>query len=382
MPGDAPTLSIGPMRRLRRWHTWLVVWRVHRWLGLGLGALLILLSASGSLLVVHYELESWIERDLHSVTPPTGPASPRLLLADLARQVAPLAPDGFRLFRVMPGADENATHRILFRAPDSSDRWVALVDPWTGSIVWSGYEDSLLTSWLLGLHMHLHAGRAGYYMTGIAGVALAVLALTGIYIHRDRLTQFWRHPFRLRMGWRVAFADLHKWIGIFALYFPVMLGITGALYCLSILTASTTSSPASPFNPAQLAPIEPMFVTALEKLPRAEIRRAQIPASAGGAVSLLLVHRDAPVWQKFSRADFDAITGELRTVRAAADAPAGAQFRSMLAPLHFGLYGAPWVKWAYFVGGLAPALLAFSGAAIWWLRRRSSGKAGSAIALE
>jgi uncharacterized iron-regulated membrane protein len=113
-----------------------------------------------------------------------------------------------------------------------------------------------------------------------------------------------------------------------------------------------------------------MFATARAQLPGAEVFRAQLPAADGGVVGVLLLHRAAPVWQKFSRVEFDAATGALRTVRAAAAAPFWAQFRSMLGPLHFGLYGAPWVKWAYFTGGLAPAILALSGATLWWIRRR------------
>jgi uncharacterized iron-regulated membrane protein len=367
-----PTLPLEPARRLRRWHTWLVVWRVHRWLGLGFGALLVLLSASGSLLVVHHELEHMFERELHVVSRGMDQetrATPTL--SDLARQILSTAPAGYRLFRITPADDDNGTHRIVFRAPDAPVRWVAFVEPASGRVLWSGAEESLLTPWLLGLHMQLHAGRAGYYVTGVGGVTLALLALTGLYIHRDRLTQLWRHPFRLRLGWRVAFADLHKWIGIFSLYFPVVLGITGSLYCLSILTAATPAPPAKPFDIARLAPLEPMFAVAREKLPDAEVFRAQVPAADGGIVSILLLHRNAPVWQKFSRAEFDATTGTLRAVKAAADAPFWVQFRSMLAPLHFGLYGAPWVKWAYFIGGFTPALLALTGTAIWWLRRPS-----------
>jgi uncharacterized iron-regulated membrane protein len=362
------TLPPEPARRLRRWHTWLVVWRVHRWLGLGCGALLVLLSATGSLLVVHHELEHVLERDLHRTASDPGGNPPGL--ADLARQAASLAPAGYRLFRVFPAPDDRGTHRIVFRAPDEPVRWDVFVEPATGRVLWSGPEGNRLTPWLLGLHMQLHAGRAGYYVTGVAGLGLALLAFTGLYIHRDRLTQLWRHPFRVNLGWRVAFADLHKWIGIFTLYFPVVLGLTGALYCLSILTAATPATPTKPFDPARLAPLEPMFATARERLPGAEVFRAQIPAADGGVVGVLLLHRDAPVWQKFSRVEFDAATGALRAVRAAAKAPFWAQFRSMLAPLHFGLYGAPWVKWAYFLGGLAPAALALSGTALWWIRRR------------
>lgn len=389
----ANTLPPEPARRLRRWHVWLVVWRAHRWLGLGLGALLVLLSATGSLLVVHHELEHVFEKELHVVARGTGlptrdspvastaretRATPAL--ADLARQTASLAPTGYRLFRVFPARDGQGTHRIVFRAPDEPVRWDVFIEPATGRVRWSGPEQNRLTPWLLGLHMQLHAGRIGYYVTGIAGIALALLAFTGLYLHRDRLSQLWRRPFRLHLGWRVAFADLHKWIGIFTLYFPVVLGLTGALYCLSILTAATSAAPAKPFDLNRLAPLEPMLATAREKLPGAEVFRAQIPAADRGVVGVLLLHRDAPVWQKFSRVEFDSASGALRAVKAASDAPFWAQFRSMLAPLHFGLYGAPWVKWAYFVGGLTPGALALSGTALWLIRRHANRRMPHSLA--
>jgi len=374
VPPATPALPPEPARRLRRWHTWLVVWRAHRWLGLVGGALLILMSASGSLLVVHHEIERIVERPLHLAAVPPGANPPPL--AEVARNVAAAAPAGFRLFRIMPAAGPADTHRILFRDRDSGTRWTAFVEPASGRLLWSGPDLALFTPWLLALHMHLHADRAGYAVTGIAGVALTLLALTGLFIHRDRVAQLWRHPFRLSLGWRVAVADLHKWVGLFALYFPVVLGVTGTIYCLSVLRTAPAPAVAAPFEPARLAALEPMFAQARDRLPGAEVIRAQLPAQAGGKVTVLLLHREAPVWRKFSRVEFDAATGALRAVHAAHELPAGAQFRSMLAPLHFGLYGAPWVKWAYFVGGLAPALLAATGAGIWWLRRR--GRAAGA----
>jgi uncharacterized iron-regulated membrane protein len=369
MPNSAPA-SIPPALRLRRWHSWLVVWRVHRWLGFGFGALLVLLSASGSLLVLHHELEHWLEPELHVTAPSTRADRPAL--SDLARAVAGRAPEGYRPFRILPARQANATHKFLFRAVDSPARWAIFVEPTTGRVLWSGPDQSLFTPWLLGLHMQLHAGRIGYFVTGVCGVGLVLLALTGLYIHRERLTQLWRHPFRLGLGWRVAFADLHKWVGIFGLYFQLVLGVTGALYVWSALKAAPpAAATAASFDLAGLAPLEPMLSMAREKLPDAEVIRAQLPAQPGGAVIVLLLHREAPVWQKFSRVEFDAGSGALRTVRAAAAAPARDQFASMLAPLHFGFYGATWVKWAYFVGGFTPALLALTGTAIWWLRRPS-----------
>lgn len=362
-------LSASPASRVRSWHVWLLVWRTHRWIAFGFGALLVLMSATGSLLVVHHELEALLEADRHRVAPTASPDQP---LADIVRGAAAEAPADYRPFRLMPAAEPGATHKLLLLGPDQKTRWAVFADPASGRILWSGPDQSLFTPWLLHLHMHLQLGRAGYYLTGLAGVALTLLALTGLYIHRDRLATLWRHPLRLALGWRVALADLHSWIGIVTLYFPLMLGVTGTLYALVSLDQPAAKPAAVTFSAAQLPALEPLRDAARQRFPGAEVLRLQFPAEAQGAITVLLLHRTNPPWQKFSRVEFTAATGELRRVRAADEASAGEQFRAMLAPLHFGFYGATWVKWAYFFGGLAPLALAVSGTALWWVRTRGA----------
>lgn len=368
MPVAGPSPASPPHRRtVRR-----VLWSVHSALGLTFGLLLILLSGSGALLVIHHELEDWLERDRRVVA--LSPDAP-LPLADLARRVSAIAPAGHRLFRIHPSSTPTSTHKFIFLAPDQTTRWSAFVHPTNGLILWHGPDQALFTPWLLHLHMQLQAGRAGYYVTLPAGFALVLLSVSGFWIYRHRLTALVRHPFRLRLGWRVALMDLHNWVGVASLYFTFTLGLTGALYVLTILNARPAAAAPVTFSTAALAPLEPMLAEARQRFPTAEILRAQFPARADAPVTVLLVHRDAPVWQKFSRVEFDAATGAVKQVRDARTLPAADQFRSMLAPLHFGFYGAPWVKWAYFVGGLSPALLAVSGLALWWMRRRRHQRA-------
>ena len=126
-PATTHASAIPPGLRLRRWHTWLVVWRVHRWLGFGFGALLVLLSVSGSLLVLHHELEHWLEPELHVTAPATAVVRPAL--SDLARMVTSNAPQGYRPFRILPARRADATHKFLFRASDSTARWAIFVEP-------------------------------------------------------------------------------------------------------------------------------------------------------------------------------------------------------------------------------------------------------------
>lgn len=363
---SAPLHSLAAETRVRRWHTWLVVWRVHRWLGFVAGALLVLLSATGSLLVVHHELEVWLERDRRFAREEAPPASAPL--RETAAQVAALAPSGYRLLRLLPGDTPDAAHQFIFAGP-ANERWSAFVAPGSGRVLWHGVDQALFTPWLLGLHMQLHAGKTGYVVVGLAGVGLTLLGLSGLYLHRDRLRGLWRVPLRLRLGWRVALGDLHRWIGLVAIYFPLVLGVTGTIYVVTILRAKPPVVP-DPLPIAALAPFEPMLDAARERFPDAEVLRLQFPADRNGPVVVLVVHRTNPPWQKFSRLEFDARSGAVKRVRPANAATPREQFASMLAPLHFGFYGATWVKWAYFIGGLAPGALAITGVLLWFVRTR------------
>lgn len=372
-----------PAARIRRWRTHLVVWALHRVLGLVCGALILLASITGALLVVHHELEAVVERGRQVVA--VSAAEPLPVLAQV-RAAAPLAPAGYRAFRYLPASDPGRTAKVIFVAPDGRTRWSALVDPADARVVWHGADQGLFTPWLLALHMHLHLGGWGYVVTGLAGAGLFLLGLTGLYLYRGRLGSVWRLPFRRRGGKRRAFSDLHGWLGTASIYFSLMLGLTGLIYCVTIAPGQIAAPKplAAPFDLAAHAAVEPMLAFARARFPEGNVQRVAFPAHAHAPVTLLVLERGAPVWRKFSRIEFDPANGALRAVRDARDATAREKFAALLAPLHMGFYGSELVKWLYVLGGFAPAILAFTGTAIWYLRtRRDRGRnrpAASALA--
>ena len=362
-----------PAQRIHRWHTYLIVWAVHRVLGLGFGALILLASVTGGLLVLHHELESVIERDRHTL-----PASAvtdnsiRLPIATVVRNLAPLAPEGYRAFRLMPGDTPAATDKVMFVSPDGRTRWSAFVNPYTGEVLWHGPDQALFTPWLLALHMHLHTGGWGYVVTGLSGAGLVLLGLTGLYLYRDGLGALWRAPLRLNRGPRVAIGDLHKWLGVVSIYFSLILGLTGLIYSVTIAPGQIAAPKplAAPFDLAQLAALEPLLEQTRARFPAGRVQRVAFPTSAKAPLTILVLERDAPVWRKFSRVEFDPATGAVRSIRDARNATPLQKFSALLAPLHMGFHGSPLVKWLYALGGFAPAILALSGTAIWFLRTR------------
>lgn len=367
------TTPLSPAQRIRRWNVFLWFWRLHRWLGLGLGLVLVLLSLTGSLLVVHEEWERLLYPERHVIAAPE-PGAGRSPLVPILQRLQEVAPEGFRPLRLEPGHGSTASDKVIFVGPDRTSRWSAFVNPWTGEILWRGFDQALITPWLLHLHMHLQAGKWGYVVTGLAALALVFLGLTGLWITRDRWATLLRRPFRRGRGARVAASDLHKWVGMGSLYFTFVLGGTGLWFAILIVPGQFRTSPpaelAPPFDLKRLAPLEPALAAAAREFPGSELTRVVFPWDRGVRVQVRVLHRDAPVWEKQSRMEFDPASGAwLRTVRASEMSPAE-KWRSILAPLHFGFYGSTTVKWLYALGGLAPALLAVSGTAVWYLRRR------------
>ena len=346
---------------------------MHRWRGLGLGLIIVVLSLSGSLLVMHAELERWLHPARHVIPAPVS-STVRAPLVPILQRLQAEAPPGFRPLRLEPGHDVTSSDKIIFNGPDRTSRWSAFINPWTGEVLWQGADQSLFTPWLLHLHMHLQAGRWGYLLNGLAAVALIFLGLTGLWITRDRLLTLLRRPCRFRFGWRIAASDLHKWIGLASIYFTLVLGGTGLWFAISIVPgqfrAEARAPLATPFDLGRLAPIEPAITATLREFPNSELSRVSFPADKSSRLQVRVLHRDAPIWAKQSRMEFDPVTGAPARTFRASEATTAQKWQSILGPLHFGYYGSALVKWLYVVGGAMPAVLAMSGAAIWWLRRR------------
>ena len=223
----APTLDPAAARRVRRWNWFLQLWRLHRWLGLAFGAVIVVISLTGSLLILSDEAERLLHRDRHVLPAALAPDAPRVDPADIVRALAPAAPEGFRPLRLEPALAPDRADKYVFISEDGANRrWSALVHPGTGAVLWQGLDQSLLRPWLLHLHEKLHAGSVGFVIVGLASVALTLLGLSGIVITRDRLRILLRHPCRVRLGWRVALSDLHKWLGLVGSYFTFVLGAT------------------------------------------------------------------------------------------------------------------------------------------------------------
>ncbi|MFO1212692.1 MAG: PepSY-associated TM helix domain-containing protein, partial [Paenacidovorax caeni] len=127
---------------------------LHRWVGLLLGALVLVLGMTGALLAFDPVQQAWRAR----------PEDPGLTVATLAERVARGVPGAEEIRRLPSGA-------IVVFGFDGEQAQASYVDPADGRVL-GAYQASALPRWVKNLHRAFLLGDAGRW--GAAGVALGL----------------------------------------------------------------------------------------------------------------------------------------------------------------------------------------------------------------
>lgn len=366
----------GPPRRWRR-----LVWRVHALLGLVAGAGLLVVGASGSAVVFDRALEHAVHPSLVRAADP-GPALPLDRLRAAVRRQAP----DVRLTAWYLPREAGDVHRVLGQA--GVHRVQLTVEPATGRLRDRRRDIGTLVPWLVYLHWGFTAGQWGALLTGVLALALVASSVTGLVVHRRGWAAF--RPVRHAGpgAARRRAADWHARTGLVSLVALVLLGATGfwmnrSAFHLLWGGRSEIRTLATGPDHAEAVSLDGLLATAMTRIPGFTPRVIGFPKHPGRD----LVVRGGvpsfnPLWHdRASVLAVDPATGQVRTVRDIRTAGPGAQLEAAVGPLHFGRWGGPVVGVLYVVAGLAPGLLALTGAFIWWRRTRRRPAVTSAPAV-
>ena len=184
---------------------------IHRWLGLTVGALAVVLGITGAILAFDPVQEAW-----------QAPAAPGdLSVATLVERVTRTVPDAEEIRHLSSGA-------IVVFGFVGDEAQAHYVDPADGRVL-GAWQPSALPRWVKNLHRSLLLGDAGRW--GAAGIALAMglICISALVLLLRRMGG-WR-----RLGARVR--------GSLAQRIHVVTGrVVLAVLCLTSLTALTMSA--------------------------------------------------------------------------------------------------------------------------------------------
>ncbi|OLQ91863.1 hypothetical protein BIY21_12670 [Vibrio ponticus] len=384
---NSETISVSKKQK-KKFTAGRIAFLIHSYIGLKLSIIFCIVLLSGTLAVFHEEID-WLLYEEKRVVPQTERMNPGEVLDRLQARF----PDsGISSFYT--ASDRDRTSATALKSTAGGGFTVVHIDPYSGE--YKG-ETNFLTvgNFISILHTNLFMPFIGRAFVNFFGVLCLIGLVTGLIAYR----RFWRHFFTLPRYRGVKFhrflADLHKFIGLWSLWFVLIIGVSGSWWFYHNPLVFYKVAPQIIDQP----PIEPGLsrqdVKALSKSPPVRLTSEQIviavqtydpefkitrltpPGHSGMTYAVRGTKGDLLTSHHDSTYFVHPFTGKVIDSRLMQDATFAQRFDKAMDPLHYGTFGnVGWsdllVKTIWFLFGLAMTVLSISGTVIYYKRTRSA----------
>ncbi len=341
--------------------------KVHRWLGLSLGLVLLVAAVTGSAMLVADPLDEALNEQLFHV-PQASTVNYQAVLLRLRAEVDPGASLTLR-----PPRELGESFRAIVRGEWSG---TIFLHPQTGEVLGSRGETDGLMGFLFTLHSSLFAGEAGKAVLTLSALAYLFMLATGVYLWWPAR---WRQALTVRWsagGLRALF-DWHRVTG--ALFGVVVLvSVASGAYMawppiaksISALNGTPLAVPPRANGGPPPDDVVALAVDQAEKTyPDALVGYVQVPAKADQPIRVRLRLLDDPHPNGLTSVWLDPVTAQVLQVNRWTELDPGTRAYAYIYPLHTGeLWGLPWLVLT-FVVGMALTVYAATGFLLWWKRR-------------
>jgi len=360
----------------------------HSVLGLGLAALIYVVSVTGAFTLFVPELHLWENYG----TPVAHAITPEVAAKAAENAEAQLKPGHEILNVIVYGPSEFQTYagvRLNQRPGEQGDLvstdWV--IDPSTGALL--SELDAPYAHFIEELHTVLHLPNPwGRYLVGLVGVVMFTLILSGIFAHPT----IFKDAFKMRMdrNARMAWTDMHNRLSVWGLPFHLVLTFTGAFLGVAGITVSAlafvafegdTEEAIAVINGPQpivdaapmLSPPDYAAMLELSDQPGRQfaLMVANNPKDSGQTTSVLYAEEGI---LSVRSSDIYRNDGEFLEKFGGKGSEVGARIFGAVQPLHYGTFGGYPIKLLYFVLALGLTYITSTGMMIWFKRKMQQGE--------
>lgn len=365
-------------------HTIRAWYLVHKWTSLICTAFLLMLCLTGLPLIFHDEIDALIEDQSTALSGPASSGSAPGLhpLDEMVAKALAARPGEVPTFMAFDNETPILTVTTAPR-PDSpaSDMTVHLLNRATGETVGQLREEGVM-HFLLQLHTDMFLGLPGMLFLGGMGLLFVAAIISGVVLYAPFMRKLPFGTVRASRSSRLKWLDYHNLLGIVALCWMTVVGLTGVINALAtpIVEAWQMSELAHMTNAyAGKAALPPARYGSLDKA-MAAAREAiagnnpQFIAFPGGAFSskhhyAVFFQGASPLTERMlTPALIDAETGVLTDVRRVPWYVAALLYSQ---PLHFGDYGGLPLKMLWAVLTIFTIVVLGSGLYLWLGKHRA-----------
>ncbi|MGK7370933.1 MAG: PepSY-associated TM helix domain-containing protein, partial [Candidatus Halalkalibacterium sp. M3_1C_030] len=340
------------------------------------------LSITGSILVFEHEIDRFLNRDLLTVSDPANQDLQQTAIAidESIANIQKSYSEKEILFLNLPSGGGQTIEAWLGSDPNYT---FVYTNPHTGEIIGSRTARGSFTTIVHELHAHLLTGDTGSIIVGISGIVLVLLCFTGIILWFPKVGKFIKSiSVSFRKKFKRVNYDLHRSVGFWTCLLLLLFAITGS--ALVFYTGSESllrqmlNEEVEKTEPPKSVPgaitVTDIYRAALEKakrsFPKATVSYLYLPQNKTDVITVRM--RQPAEWHPNGRTFvyLDQYSLEQKGLEDGLNTKTSTSIMNMMYPLHIGSFGGYFIKWLYFIIGLAPALLTITGVIIWWLKKK------------
>lgn len=362
---------------------------VHKWTSLVCTAFLLMLCITGLPLIFHDEIDRLTEEQPVFGMPGIGSSSTTdglLALDDMLGRALANRPGEVPLYMAFDNDQPSMTITTGPR-PDSpaAEMTIQSFDRSTGKLIGKVAEsDGGVMAFLLKLHTDMFLGLPGMLFLGVMGIAFVAALVSGVVLYAPFMRKLDFGTLRTRRSARTKWLDYHNLLGIVALAWMLVVGLTGVINAFAVpieklwkaneLAAMTREyAGREPLDPSRYGSLDTAMAEARARLPD---NNPQFIAFPGGTFSsnhhyAVFFQGDTPLTERLlTPALIDAETGRFTDAR---QMPWYYQALSLSRPLHFGDYGGLPLKLLWAALTLFTMHVLGTGLYLWLARRKAAG---------
>lgn len=364
---------------------------LHTWAGVIVCGLLFAIFWMGTLSVFDREIDRWM-MPMTRLQAPAAPVPLDTMVLPLAQK---LAPKSAQWNFVLP---TERTPMLRFTWREKGDQNISrYFNPATGqALADPGTQAGTQFIYPMHFRLNLRFMDIGLWLVGVAAMAMLVLIVSGVIIHKKIFSEFFTFRPKAKTTQRAAL-DLHNLSGVLALPFHFLIGLSGLFIMLAIYLPSGWQAAYNGDRQAYNNDVNQTFKRVKAKAPGTlsslDAMRAQAERlwNDGGNAAQVRVYYpgDANSYVEVRRSQDDRVTRDNRTIffdaatgtvlaQVGGHKPAKATLE-FLEGLHMIQFKHWALRWLYFLAGLAGCVMIASGFLVWIeARKKQHAKKGLA----
>lgn len=368
------------------------LYNLHAWLGFQLALLMFVVLLTGTIATLSNEIDWLIFPELRSSEQPKH-SSNEMQTDDwvaIYQSVTSAYPNS-PIASMTKLDSDYLTFRVTVKNDDLTNRFV-LVDRWTHNIK-GDIPRLTVQRFFRDFHRYLFMPAfPGLLIVGPLSIILLISIYSGLKTTKNWRKVLWR--IRINQGKRIFISDLHKFLGLWGVWFSFMMAITGAwyLYEFGNAIAGSRVEPASPVikvteninSDKQNIANEITGILTVDEFQKLitiannthqnwEMTAFYNSFSDKRAIQVRGVNISNPVIRNRAyRVFFEPKTYHIIDAWSPQTISTQAYINEYVDPLHFGNFGGFWLKMLWFIFGIALTAMSYTGVLMTWKRTKSS----------